>query len=60
MYEAAQGADALAVVTEWKEFRLPEWNRLHDAMKSPVIVDGRNMYSRERLQQAGFIYDRIG
>ncbi len=60
MYEAAEGADALAVVTEWKEFRLPEWERLHAAMKSPVIFDGRNVYREESLKSAGFTGYRIG
>ena len=60
MYEAAEGADALAVVTEWKEFRLPEWERLHAAMKNPVIFDGRNVYREESLKNAGFTGYRIG
>lgn len=60
MYEAASGADALAVVTEWKEFRLPDWKKLHAAMKSPVIFDGRNIYREESLNNAGFTGYRIG
>ena len=60
MYDAAEGADALAVVTEWKEFRLPEWKKLRTAMKSPVIFDGRNVYREETLKSAGFTGYRIG
>ena len=54
MYAAAEGADALAVVTEWKQFRLPDWKRLHELMASPVLFDGRNVYREETLAQAGF------
>ena len=60
MYTAAEGADALAVVTEWKEFRLPDWKRLHSVMASPVVFDGRNIYREESLAQAGFTGYRIG
>ena len=60
MYEAASGADALAVVTEWKEFRLPDWKKLRAAMKSPIIFDGRNIYREESLKHTGFTGYRIG
>ena len=60
MYAAAEGADALAVVTEWKEFRLPDWKRLRSVMASPVLFDGRNVYREESLAQAGFTGYRIG
>ena len=60
MYTAAEGADALAVVTEWKEFRLPDWKRLRSVMASPVVFDGRNIYREESLAQAGFTGYRIG
>ncbi len=60
MYDAAAGADALAVVTEWKEFRLPEWTALAAAMKGRVVVDGRNIYDRAALEKCGFAYYRIG
>lgn len=60
MYEAVRGADALAVVTEWKEFRLPDWKKMHEAMKTPVLFDGRNMYREETLKKAGFTGFRIG
>ncbi len=60
MYAAAEGADALAVVTEWKQFRLPDWKRLHELMASPLLFDGRNVYREETLAQAGFTGYRIG
>ncbi len=60
MYAAAEGADALAVVTEWKEFRLPDWKKLRASMKHPVLFDGRNVYLEETLHEAGFTGYRIG
>ncbi len=60
MYEAARGADAVALVTEWKVFRMPDWTRLHALMRSHVIVDGRNIYDKAELLAAGFDYRAIG
>lgn len=60
MYAATEGADALAVVTEWKEFRLPDWKKLRACMKTPVLFDGRNVYLEETLRDAGFTGYRIG
>jgi len=60
MYAAAEGADALCVVTEWKEFRLPDWKILRAAMKGHALFDGRNIYDRGELSAAGFSYYRIG
>ena len=60
MYEAVIDADALALLTEWKQFRLPSWAIIHRAMKSHVIVDGRNIYDGEELKELGFTYSRIG
>jgi len=59
MYDAALDADALCLLTEWKEFRLPAWAVLKKAMKSPVIIDGRNIYDRKEMESYGFIYDCI-
>jgi UDPglucose 6-dehydrogenase len=59
MYDAALDADALLLMTEWKEFRLPSWAVLKKTMKRPVIVDGRNIYDRKELKALGFIYDCI-
>lgn len=60
MYEALIDADALALLTEWKQFRLPSWTLVKRAMKSRIIVDGRNIYDASELADEGFIYDCIG
>lgn len=60
MYEAADGADALLLVTEWKQFRLPTWSLLKKVMRAPVIVDGRNIYVRKEVEAEGFRYLSIG
>ena len=60
MYDAAAGADALVVVTEWKEFRLPDWKAVRTAMRGNVVVDGRNIYDRANMANEGFVYYRIG
>lgn len=60
LYEAAQGADAIALVTEWNEFRSPDWQRLKTMMATPVLFDGRNIYDDVQLHKAGFIYYGIG
>ena len=56
MYEAAVDADALLLVTEWKEFRMPSWEVLRKMMAQYVIVDGRNIYDRQELEEKGFAY----
>ena len=60
IYETVQNADALIVVTEWKEFRLTEWNLITKDMKRAVIFDGRNIYNLEELKNNGFEYFCIG
>ena len=60
MYDAADGADALLLVTEWKQFRLPFWSVLKRIMRSPVVVDGRNIYVRKEVEAEGFRYFSIG
>ncbi len=60
MYAALPGADALMIVTEWKEFRLPKWNEMKKLMKSPLIIDGRNIYDRKEVEKEGFKYMCIG
>jgi UDPglucose 6-dehydrogenase len=59
-YEAAKGADALMIVTEWKEFRSPDFDRLKQELKSPLIFDGRNIYDPGMLARFGFTYYAIG
>ncbi|MCA8980167.1 MAG: UDP-glucose/GDP-mannose dehydrogenase family protein [Planctomycetes bacterium] len=58
--KALEGADALIVVTEWNEFRRPDFEAVRDALNSPVIFDGRNIYSRKVLERLGFTYRNIG
>ncbi|EIY61997.1 UDP-glucose dehydrogenase family protein [Bacteroides salyersiae] len=60
MYDAALNADALLLVTEWKEFRMPSWGVLKKTMKKPVVFDGRNIYDKKELQKIGFSYYCIG
>jgi UDPglucose 6-dehydrogenase len=59
-YEAAQGADALAIVTEWQEFRSPDFDKLKEILKAPVIFDGRNLYDPATLARFGLTYYAIG
>jgi UDPglucose 6-dehydrogenase len=59
-YEALKGADALAVVTEWNEFREPDFAKMQSLMKTPVVFDGRNIYSPEHMRELGFTYFSIG
>jgi UDPglucose 6-dehydrogenase len=59
-YDALAGADALAIMTEWKEFLQPDFAHMHSLMKSPVIFDGRNLYSPRQMKAAGFTYYSIG
>jgi UDPglucose 6-dehydrogenase len=59
-YEAAEGADALAIVTEWQEFRSPDFDRLKQILKAPVIFDGRNLYDPGMVSRFGFTYYAIG
>ena len=59
-HEALKGADALAIVTEWNEFREPDFARMRTLMRTPVIVDGRNLFSTEQMRAQGFAYFSIG
>ena len=60
MYDATVDVDALLLVTEWKEFRMPSWNVLHKSMNDYVIIDGRNIYDKAELLEKGFSYYKIG
>lgn len=60
MYDALVDADALALVTEWRQFRMPSWNVMKRVMRSPLLVDGRNIYDREEVEAEGFTYTAIG
>ena len=59
-YDAVQDADALAIVTEWNEFREPDFSRIRDLMRAPVIFDGRNLFDLEQMTRLGFTYHSIG
>jgi UDPglucose 6-dehydrogenase len=59
-YEALDGADALVVVTDWNEYRHPDFNRIKGTLRRPVIIDGRNLYNAQRMRTLGFIYESIG
>ncbi|MCZ2641861.1 UDP-glucose/GDP-mannose dehydrogenase family protein, partial [Bacteroides fragilis] len=60
MYDAVLDADALLLVTEWKEFRMPSWGVLKKTMNRALIIDGRNIYDRQELQSVGVEYTCIG
>jgi UDPglucose 6-dehydrogenase len=60
IYDATLDADALIVVTEWKEFRLPNWSVLKKTMNTPVVLDGRNIYDKTVLESSDFVYYGIG
>ena len=59
-YDALRGADALVVVTDWNEYRHPDFERMKDLLRKPIIVDGRNLYDPARMQTLGFTYLSIG
>ena len=59
-YDTLAGADALAIVTEWNEFREPDFDRMRALLKAPVVFDGRNLYSPEHMSALGFTYFSIG
>ena len=59
-YDALEGADALAIVTEWNEFREPDFARMRSLMRAPVIFDGRNVFDVEQMRTEGFTYYSIG
>ena len=59
-YDALKGADALLVVTEWNEFREPDFKKMKRVMKAPVVFDGRNIYDPQQIRGFGFTYSSIG
>jgi UDPglucose 6-dehydrogenase len=59
-YAAAEGADALVLVTEWNEFKQLDMQRVAQSMKQKVLIDGRNIYEPERMRAAGFVYRGVG
>lgn len=59
-YQTVNDADALLLVTEWKEFRIPSWGMVHKLMRTPIVLDGRNIYDRKEVESEGFTYYAIG
>lgn len=60
IYDAVEGADALILLTEWKQFRLPNWRRVKELMRGNLVVDGRNIYPMDELEALGLVYTGIG
>lgn len=60
IYDAVVDADALLLVTEWKEFRMPSWTAIHKLMANPLVIDGRNIYDIKEMEEYGFEYRCIG
>ena len=60
MYDAILDADAMMLLTEWKEFRLPTWPVIMKAMKGNIVLDGRNIFEQKEVEEHGFIYHCIG
>jgi len=58
--DAIEGADALVVVTEWNEFRFPDFERIKRALRQPIVFDGRNVYDPRTMSEMGFVYHSIG
>ncbi|WNJ16041.1 UDP-glucose/GDP-mannose dehydrogenase family protein [Pontibacter sp. G13] len=59
-YQAVEGVDAMLLITEWNEFRTPDFDRIKSSMKAPVIFDGRNVYELDTMRNLGFVYHSIG
>jgi len=59
-YDVVEGADALAIVTEWNEFRRPDLERIKGLLKNPIIIDGRNLFEPKKMKALGFDYEGIG
>jgi UDPglucose 6-dehydrogenase len=60
MYDAVSDADAVLLITEWKQFRMPDWIKMKKIMKRAIVIDGRNIYNVNELLDAGFVYSCIG
>ncbi|WP_455628232.1 UDP-glucose dehydrogenase family protein [Parabacteroides chinchillae] len=60
IYDAVVDADALLLITEWKEFRMPSWTAVHKLMANPLVIDGRNIYDIKEMEEYGFEYHCIG
>jgi UDPglucose 6-dehydrogenase len=59
-YEALEGADALIIVTDWNEYRHPDFERIKSLMRRQIVIDGRNLYNPAKMKSLGFVYDSVG
>jgi len=59
-YAACEGADALVIVTDWNDYRFPDFARIKAGLRAPVLIDGRNLYDPEKLRALGFVYRSVG
>jgi len=60
MYEPIKDADALVIVTEWDQFKKPDWDKIRKDLHSPIIIDGRNMFEPSDMEKLGFVYHSVG
>jgi len=60
MYDALKDADALIIVTDWDEFKNPDWDKIAKLLNSPIIIDGRNMFDPKKMEKKGFVYHSVG
>ncbi|MBI4022277.1 MAG: hypothetical protein HY372_02880, partial [Candidatus Andersenbacteria bacterium] len=60
MYDALRGADALVIITDWDEFKSPNWTKVQRLLHSPIIIDGRNLYRPKDMEKRGFVYHSVG
>ena len=60
MYDSVDGAEVFALMTEWRQFRMPSWNVIKRVLTGNVVVDGRNIFDRQELENQGFINTCIG
>jgi UDPglucose 6-dehydrogenase len=60
MYAPLKDADALVIITDWDHFKEPEWKKVESLLKSPLIIDGRNMYNQLDMEKRGFVYHSVG
>jgi UDPglucose 6-dehydrogenase len=59
-YDALEGSDALVIVTDWNEYRHPDFSRIKRELRRPIVIDGRNLYTADRMRSLGFVYESIG
>jgi len=60
MYSALEASDFLVIVTEWSAFRQPDFDKVKEALKMPLIFDGRNLYDKQRVRDLGIVYQSVG